>query len=151
MIKTISWQQYSTAGVAVTGLYYAAILLYYYRKKGPSIIAGKKQDDSPSLIQPAPLSNNSTEWETDPSGMVPDLMDELSAYLQQAAMDQTDKEEIREAITRLLIKYQRLKDSSFLEAINHLIADACERLGKIHFQPEEITAFWEAPFNSLHR
>ena len=140
MLQHISWQQYSTAVLLLTALWYAFVLLRYYR---PEIGARlKRRDLQPALVAAAPVIGGiKTDYETmnaeemqfgspssddiSDSTLPPGPTDELLAEAQtlaQAFKDTPNKTEFLSLLAVLLSKYEPYEDEIDLKALRSLAA-----------------------------
>lgn len=138
MLQHISWQQYITATLLLTALWYAFILLRYYR---PEIAACfQKNEVQPGLVASAPvLGGIKTDYETiaseelqfgsaspddiSDSTFAPGPTDELVAEAQtlaQAFRDTPNKTEFLSLLSILLSKYEPYEDEIDLKALRPL-------------------------------
>jgi len=140
MLQHISWQEYFTAILLLTALWYAFVLLRYYR---PEITARfQKNELQPALVASAPVIGGiKTDYETmdaeelsfgsaspdDISDftLVPGPTDELIAEAQtlaQAFKETPNKTEFLSLLAVLLSKYEPYEDEIDLKALHPLAA-----------------------------
>lgn len=140
MLQHISWQEYFTAILLLTALWYAFVLLRYYR---PEITARfQKHELQPALVASAPVIGSiKTDYKTmdseelqfgspspddiSDSSLAPGPADELLAEAQtlaRAFQDTPNKTEFLSLLGVLLSKYEPYEDEIDLKALRPLAA-----------------------------
>ena len=138
MFTSISWSTYLTAVAIVTAVYYLAIAFVFFRKDMVTVIqkysAGHTYSQSEHPQEPSYL-----EMLIEHNMIV---CDNIRAYLQRAASEQTGKDACIYELKLILKQFPMLCDTSFMGSINNLILKEAD-LHKITFLPvEEVDALW---------
>lgn len=137
MLHTISWQEYITATLLLTALWYVFVILRYYRPE----ITNRFQTAELPLVNPSPLGairsdkdtvtgdevqfGSSSSDDISDSTTVPGPEDELLAETQtlmQAFKDTADKTAFLSLLGVLLSKYEPYQDEIDLHIIRPLAA-----------------------------
>lgn len=96
MLRSITWAEYCTAIIILAIIYYTYVVLVYYRAETVMRFSKAK----------------STVTQPEPSTMLVPICNELEAYCEQAARQQSSKEDILHAFHSVLRKY----DASLVES-----------------------------------
>lgn len=135
MFSSVSWKEYLIFITIVVAIYYT-ILLVYYRMDLSQILSGSKNLLS---FNKAVINRNISE-ETIP--MMQSLLDEVNAYLNEAAQSDFNKEEILMALRFLIGKYPALLNAAHRSSIENLIVSACESYCSLHLDESELNGIW---------
>ncbi|HUC81922.1 MAG TPA: hypothetical protein VMR70_13460 [Flavisolibacter sp.] len=158
MLNNISWQGYWTTLALLSAGYYLVIYLLYYRSDFkitfPQKGQQKKSGDAFAAVintgnlptQSSRIQEEADDFEKPPidseEGIVYHLMDEVTAYFEEARKSRCVNEELLYAVQRILSKYPTLKGSKYQESINNVIVSEAEHLCSIHISSEEIAGVW---------
>lgn len=161
MLNNISWQGYWTSLALLSAGYYLVIYLLYYRSDFKMTFPRKGQHRKSAAAfaavlnagkraaQPSPIQDEDNAFEKPPidseEGFVYHLMDEISAYFEEARKSRCVKEELLYAVKQILSKYRSLNGSKYQESINNVIVSEAEHLCSIHISSEEIAGVWLGP------
>ncbi len=166
MFTNISWANYIAIIALLLIVYYAFVGIKFYSNELRQFILGKRKlaagftshktatyEDESSTFQvqqtqaklfPSHINYTPDAQETDDTFQ---QVEELTASLKEAIAVAVDKEYIKEefilSLQLLLKKYQFLKGSPFLVAINNLIASECEKYSYIQLSAEERVMLWK--------
>lgn len=128
MLCYLSFSNYLWVSLLVIALYYAIVITAFYRKNklAPALAATKTTATDSSNQDP----------------LVFDLVDEMQALIEQAAVQKSDKQELKGFLQSLLQKYPSLKSSPLKDSIIHLIGVESENKMSIEFSAEELERLW---------
>jgi hypothetical protein len=145
MLMSVSWSQYLIAVFIALGLYYLLIGIVYYRNEFSSFKFRKSKQE----IYPPPLFSSyrkyppKAEVADDTFEKVEELASRLREAIGKAASKNLSKEDFIVSLQTLLKKYQFLKGSPFLVAINNLIVSECEKQGFNYLNADERVMLWD--------
>jgi len=155
MFNNISWQGYWISLVLISTGYYLIIYLLYYRSDFKIIIPRKLGSHSGNtstpfssvekpLGQPSLFEENiSVLHSTDAEDrQVSSLMDELTAYFEEAKKSKSVKEEIIYALQRILSKFSTVKSSVYKESLTNVIVSEAELHCSIHLSADDMVKVW---------
>ena len=155
MFSNISWQGYWITLALISAGYYLVIYLLYYRNDFKIIIPKKLQNHSgntssafssvekpsgqPSLFE----ENRNVLHPTDAEDrLVSSLMDELTAYFEEAKKFKCVKEEVIYALQRILSKFPAVKSSVYKESLTNVIVSEAELHCSIHLSADDMVKVW---------
>ncbi|MBN8837162.1 MAG: hypothetical protein J0I09_07885 [Sphingobacteriia bacterium] len=148
MLMYLSFSIYLYYSVGIMLLYYISVWFLFFFKKNTLLKPAKQAHsfkqtpDLTSLFDQSLAIPESNQNANDQFPLVHDLVDELNAMLLQLNTDKADKEQVLDALHRLLQKYSTLKNSAYQASINHLICIEAENKCGLHFSAEEMLACW---------
>jgi len=137
MLSHLSWPVYGLCTGLFLVISYAIIALVYYREEAQKFF-NKQQKEKPdepgapelagaALPDPGMLSGSLDDLMR---GTLPDCLEEIKWFFDQAARDQVSKEELPNLLEPLLEPYAHLFDEGFGNAIREQIRVECrEQLG----------------------
>ena len=131
MFNNISWGGYWSVLSILVVIYYLYVFLVYYRNDIRNFQTIKKVGHF--------------QHETGDEGilhMVQSLIDEVTAYLYQAAQGAAIKQEIIFAMQQIIKKYPGIKFTPHENNINNLIQSECKDKCAIVLSAEEIKQVW---------
>jgi hypothetical protein len=165
MFTSISWAAYIETVLVLLLIYYPVVAFKFYGKEMKIFLSGKKKlpirrssteaNVEDEQIQNSSLHDIQSELFSSPKRFMPSEQEtddtfeqvlELTAQLKEVISEATSKNYIKEEFTlslQLLIrKYQFLKGSPFMVAINNLIVSECEKHGYHSLDAEERVMLW---------
>ena len=86
--------------------------------------------------------NESQDETTDLPGEVQSIASEMTAFLEQAKYAGSLKEEILFGTQQIIKKYPAMKDSSYQEGLNKLLAFEAKTKCAVHLSHEELRQVW---------
>lgn len=154
----ISWSSYWTTIVIILLLYYSLILILYFRKELSRIILGSRNatgsDYLTSPVNNQTVSNKKAQNENsknfgvtisdsnENTSVVPLLLFELHAYLEQAGQSGINKPELLNSIHQLLKKYPANHLTKDQVAINNFLQKNCEEKCLVLLDENELNSVW---------
>ena len=160
MFHTISWQTYWQTLVLLLAGYYLAVYLLYYRSdfkirvhrtspgsSGPSSLPAFYLEKQPHSRTQSSLFEEDAPSTQDPGRdreeqIVYSCMDELMAFFEQAGRSKWAKEELIQALHRILRKYPALTTSSYKESLSKALASGCAHHCSVHLDAEDVARVW---------
>jgi hypothetical protein len=150
MINNISWASYWYA-VAITLIsYYLFILILFYKRDIQYFIGGNKRQPTPddlrsTLKQQDKIGKESLSGIHDEEGSISAaqaLNDEAIAYLEQAGLNGSKKDEIVYCLQQIIKKFPILKYTAHQPAINKLIQSECKNNCSLSLDEQDINNVW---------
>ena len=145
MFNNISWQGYWTVLALLAAGYYLVIYLLYFRNDFKvsfgQLPAGAGAPDEP-LFQKTEEDFNDDPEQEHVDRLTESCLDEISAYFEQSKRNKCVKEELIYSLQVLLRKYASVKNSSYRNAVNNVIANHAEHNCSIHLSGEEVDHLW---------
>lgn len=145
-MNNISWGSYWSALTIMVIIYYAYVFLVYYRSDLRNRLAGKDGRLSAGSFQPTHLGKEDQEhFEKGGDELLPvlqSIIDEMVAYLGQAAYANAGKPEIIFALQQIAKKYGEIKITTHWQAVNKLVQFECKDKCGVHLNEEEIQQVW---------
>ena len=163
MLNSISWTDYLVFVVLLLIAYYLFVALKFYSFELNSIFKGKRpsvalatetaadvdtdssknfQDNQAELFPTYNRYAPQPEDTDDTFQKVEELATKLKKVIEDAASNNSIKEEFMLSLQLVLKKYQFLKGSPFLVAINNLIASECDKHNFIQLSADERVMLW---------
>lgn len=163
MLNSISWTEYLVFVVLLLIAYYLFVGLKFYSFELSSLLKGKTpsvalatetaadavidgsenfQDNQAELFPTYNRYAPRPQETDDTFQQVEELTTELKKVIEDAASNNTIKEEFILSLQLALKKYHFLKGSPFLVAINNLIASECDKYNFIRLTADERVMLW---------
>ena len=163
MLNSISWTDYLVFVVLLLIAYYLFVALKFYsfelnfllKGKRPSVALANETAEDVEIDGSNNFHDNQAELfptynryapqakETDDTFQkVEELTAKLKKVIEDAASNNTIKEEFILSLQLVLKKYHFLKGSPFLVAINNLIASECDKYNFIQLSADERVMLW---------
>lgn len=163
MLNGISWAEYLGFIVLLLTAYYVFVGLKFYSFELSSLFKGKKtsvalatetaaddvidgsnhfQDNQVELFPTYNRYAPQVQETDDTFQKVEELTAKLKKVIEDAASNNTIKEEFILSLQLVLKKYHFLKGSPFLVAINNLIASECDKYNFIQLSADERVMLW---------
>ena len=161
MLNNISWASYCYALTLLLFAYYFIILLLYYRSEvlqfvidkkvsllsrfqAFGIAGGEERGSQAHTLHENPGSTTLKNKSGDHSAqIVQAALDELQAYITQAAQNDTIKEELLFSLQNIVSKYPMLGNTPLQHTLNNLIAVECKHKCSIHLSAEDVSGLWK--------
>ena len=153
MFSNISWLEYLTF-IAVSALiYYAFVLFTYYRYDLLQTINAKQPASVNTLKFTADSINQSDStvvgedfqpkiMEGNQSQIVQSFMDEVRAYLEEAARNETSKEVLLQCLSLIAGKYPLLAQSEYRHSIDQFLITEAETNCAVLLGEGEVSGVW---------
>lgn len=165
MFTQISWSNYIETLLVLLIIYYIVIGFKFYTQEIKILLSGNQKLPKPKASPDSDLEdehnqissfqNVQSELFSSSKRFMPSEQDTDETFEQVQELTARIKHVIAEAITKNLIKeefilslqilirkYQFLKGSPFMVAINNLIVSECEKLGYLILDAEERVMLW---------
>lgn len=152
MLNNISWFEYLTSIIISALLYYGLVLFTYYRSDLLQILQTKKarptsdKKFSANLnFQQAHIADINLKNFHVPTGVSQHaefFTDEVSAYLEQAAKNEIEKEDVVASLCKIASKYPSLATSEFKEGLNQFIVNQTETYCAMFLGEEDLNKVW---------
>jgi hypothetical protein len=136
MLTRISWTDYLVTIVILLLIYYAFVLSLFYKQDILLLITGK--DRRILTATDEGLQNDNF------SEVIEPLADEVKALIGQSSYGNMPVEESKKALNRLMAseRFQCLKETSYYEQLNQLIAREYETYCSMHLSEEDLEGLW---------
>ena len=162
MLNNISWASYFYALTILLTVYYAVILVLFYRSEVLQLLIHKRlfllvkfkafanriEDARMGGNQSKMLQENSESTTFESRAEVHNTqieqaaLDEVKAYITQAAQYNTIKEELLFSLQNILKKYPMQGNTPLQHTLNNLIALECANKCSIHLSEDEVSGLW---------
>jgi hypothetical protein len=150
MINNISWASYWYAIALTLISYYLFILIVFYKRDIQYFIGGNKRQPTPdylrsTLKQQDKIGKESLSGIHDEEGLISAaqaLNDEAIAYLEQAGLNGSIKDEIVYCLQQIIKKFPILKYTAHQPAINKLIQSECTNNCSLSLDEQDINNVW---------
>jgi hypothetical protein len=156
MFNNISWQGYWITLALLSAGYYLVIYFLYYRSDFTIILPKRKsptsRGDNRTAFPPRANSASTSASLTQEEFEVPSkdseeypiysLMNEVTAYFEEAKKARCEKEEVLYALRRILSKFPAVKSSVYKESLTNVIVSEAELHCSIHFSADDMEKVW---------
>lgn len=165
MFTQISWSNYIETILGILIIYYSVIGFKFYTPEIKILLSGNRKSLMPKASpdtdledeqdQTSSFQNVQSELFSSSKRYMPseqntdetfEQVQELTARIKQVIAEAISKHLIKEefilSLQLLIRKYQFLKGSPFMVAINNLIVSECEKLGYLILDAEERVMLW---------
>ncbi len=137
----ISWTTYLTAiSIFLVGYYFLVGLVYFRKELFRKLQPAPARTAFASVEPKAELVNNP---DSDLQVQSPAMLDEIHAYMDQAAKEpELEQEAMMASIRKILNKYPSITDSFIKLSINDLVIALAESKCGIEVRPEVLRELW---------
>lgn len=138
MLNNISWDSYWTVLTITSIVYYIFTGWFYYRHDILRQLAGKRAPAAASLTTPS-----FSQFIEDPIlPVVHACMEEITAYLEQAAYIRLEKTELLNGLKLIAKKYPAICQSSYQAPVEKMIQFELKEKCAVALHVEEIRKLW---------